>query len=314
MNPVTKNLSEQWRQVYYPALEDMDVETAYDWYAQDTILEEKDGWPLAQSSDSREAVRQKLESMGLGVLFRVTAYDNQPFTIIGRVPEPKIKEVDPEQNEEIEPFKKELQRLQGKPGVSEMDGKSSGDVPAQAISEVTTPNWADWLQGHAVNKDGSWSEQFGTLWKELAEVSDVVDLPEQNASYFSTQDSEKGLFDDFYYTNRFKLPWPRGEDLPDAFSKSEINEQFRGELESSNPDLILTLGDKSFSMVRNLFEIDAPTGVTEAHGEVYEFTLNGEDTFFLPVVHPGYPYSWRDDEPHQNLLESLGELSDRGVI
>jgi hypothetical protein len=314
MDSVAENLSKQWRQVYHPALDDMGVETAYDWYAQETILEEKDGWPLGQSSDSREAVRQKLESMGLGVLYRVAAYDDQPFTIIGRVPEPKIKEVDPEQNEDIEPFKKELQQLQDKPDVSEMDGESSGDVPSQAISEVTTPNWADWLQGHAVNKDGSWSKQFGTLWKELAEVSDVVNFPEQKASYFSTQGSEKGLFDDFYYTNRFKLPWPRGEDLPDVFSKSEINDQFRGELEAVNPDLVVTMGEKSFSMVRNLFEIEAPTGVTESHGEVYEFTLHGEDAFFLPVVHPGYAYSWRDDEPHQTLQESLVELSDRGVI
>lgn len=310
-------VTEQWHQIYRPALEEMGVRSAYDWYSHETIVNKKDNWPLVNDQRAHADLKRTLRNICIGVLYRVSHYTNQPYTIVGRMPEPKIREMVPGQN--ITGFENEIPRLQDIDGVR---GMSQGDepVPTKEISHITTPNWASWLGGHAVNSDGSWSGQFGTLWSELYSISDKLSISGDYEQYFDVGTKEPHIFKDFYYTNRFKLPWPKGQNPPNEFSKNSIDSHFEQELSAASPDLIISMGNPAFKMINRLFNTEAASGITDEHGRVFTIEICGDIAYWVPVIHPGYPFKWKGGEDDTTtsrlevLQDSLNYLRRKGVI
>lgn len=310
-------VTQQWHQLYRPVLKQMGVRSAYDWYSHETIVNKKDDWPLMNGHEAQADLKRALRKICIGVLYRVSHYNNQPYTIVGRMPEPKIREMLPDKH--ITGFENEIPRLQDIDGVR---GMSQGDepVPTKEISHTTTPNWASWLGGHAVNSDSSWSGQFGTLWSELYSISDKLSIPKDYEKYFDNSARGPYIFEDFYYTNRFKLPWPKGQTPPDGFSKSSIDSYFEQELSAASPELIISMGNPAFKMMNRLFNTEATSGITDEHGRVFTIEICGDITYWLPVVHPGYPFTWKggDDNTTISRLEvlqnSLDHLRRKRVI
>lgn len=238
-------LEKQWRNHYEPILRDADFETPLKWYAkagngeikgiknpEDTILGEEDS---------------------LDTLFRITAYEGQPFVFLAHNPEIHLKEFT--QNNPAE-HKREHQKL------AEIDGVDSDEYGA-----VIEPNWAEYLEskgGRNDDDDGRvWGERLGFFLKILDTYSNEIDLPETPREFFQPDGpgSIGPFFESFYYTNAFKFPTHAGKGnsvLGGGIVEKFYHKLLRDELQATSADVVFLFGlDAYESLKSELSVVDA---------------------------------------------------------
>jgi len=305
MGSVTFNqaMESQW-ETYKKKLREAEVETPYSWYTNF----ETDG--VDQLQEQSDTILNSQDA--LHTLFRIADYREQPYVFLAHNPELQLAEFT---SPETLDHRKEHAQLANIP-----------DIDPKAFASVTEPNWAGYLKSSAVNQDGSWSARLGLLFRKIAEYSDGFSLPESPETLFRPEGpgSTGSFFDEFYYTNVFKLPTPTG-DGAGSFSKLSdpefYHDPFKRELKSTSADVVFSFGSPAFETLKpQLSSVkegykgsQPPENVSDAHGCLYQW--EDADMYVLAMNHFTYPEaSWRKGPRRTRLEESLQYLSKQGCI